>query len=305
MALDRKNVTISNNILTVQIDTLGAGLTSVSEKQREEGEDAVEYLWQGDPAYWADQAPNIFPYVGRLTDGSYRYAGKVYKMDIHGFAKDSLFEVVMVRYGEVRLSLRDDSCTYRQYPYHFSLDVFYRLAGRRLDVTFQVQNQDEKDMYFGIGGHPGFNVPLERGLKFEDYLLEFPESCCPKLVCFSADHFVEGEPIPYVLKEGRYLPLTHELFDEDAIVLTNIPRQVTLKSQKGNKGVRLSFPDMNYLGLWHMPRTDAPYVCLEPWAALPSRKGVVEDLQTQPGLLQLASGEVYRNTWSIEILSSN
>ena len=28
-------------------------------------------------------------------------------------------------------------------------------------------------MYFGLGGHPGFNVPLEAGLSFEDYCLEF------------------------------------------------------------------------------------------------------------------------------------
>ena len=28
-------------------------------------------------------------------------------------------------------------------------------------------------MYFGIGGHPAFNVPLESSLTFEDYYLSF------------------------------------------------------------------------------------------------------------------------------------
>ena len=28
-------------------------------------------------------------------------------------------------------------------------------------------------MYFGVGGHPGFAVPLEKGLAFEDYCLQF------------------------------------------------------------------------------------------------------------------------------------
>lgn len=295
MAVSRTTVTISNGILTVQIDSLGASLQSIREN-------TTEYLWQGDPAYWPEQAPNLFPYVGRLTGGSYRYAGKLYHMDIHGFAKNSLFEIVMARQSEARLSLRDDARTYSQYPFHFSLDVSCRLTGKRLDITFQVQNRDEKDMYFGIGGHPGFRVPIERGLNFEDYLLEFPETCCPKRICFSADHFVTGEPVPYALKEGRYLPLSHGLFEDDALVLTDIPRQVTLTSPKGNKGVRLSFPEMSYLGLWHTPCTDAPYVCLEPWASLPSRKGVLEDLQTQPGLLLLAPGEVSFYKWSIEIV---
>lgn len=33
--------------------------------------DGLEYVWQGDPAYWASHAPHLFPYVGRLTEGQY------------------------------------------------------------------------------------------------------------------------------------------------------------------------------------------------------------------------------------------
>ena len=28
-------------------------------------------------------------------------------------------------------------------------------------------------MCFGVGGHPGFNVPFEKSASFEDYYLEF------------------------------------------------------------------------------------------------------------------------------------
>jgi len=64
-------------------------------------------------------------------------------------------------------------------------------------------------------------------------------------------------------------------------------------------GVRLIAPDFPIFGCWHMPKTDAPYVCLEPWSSLPSRSGVIEDLKTQPDLICLPAGEVYRTQWSL------
>ena len=57
--------TIKNARLTVVAEEDGAQLRSIL------GADGTEYLWQGDPKYWSDRALNIFPYVARLTDGSY------------------------------------------------------------------------------------------------------------------------------------------------------------------------------------------------------------------------------------------
>ena len=95
--------------------------------------------------------------------------------------------------------------------------------------------------------------------------------------------------------------MSHELFDQDAIVLTEVGKQVTLKARNGGRMVRVTYPNMDYLGIWHTPNTDAPYVCIEPWSSLPSRKGIVEDLARQPGLVCLAAKEEYVNTWSIEV----
>ena len=62
--------TIHNDALTVTIDGLGAQLMSIT------AADGTEYLWNGDPAYWAGRAPNLFPYVGRLTNDRYTYGGE-------------------------------------------------------------------------------------------------------------------------------------------------------------------------------------------------------------------------------------
>ena len=74
-------------------------------------------------------------------------------------------------------------------------------------------------MYFGLGGHPGFNVPLEAGLSFEDYCLEFSEKANPSRVLFTDDCYRTGENVDYPLEDGVRIPLHHDLFDRDAIVL--------------------------------------------------------------------------------------
>lgn len=156
-------------------------------------------------------------------------------------------------------------------------------------------------MYFGVGGHPGFAVPLEKGLAFEDYCLQFEAPGNPIRVGFSEDCFVNGEDSEFILSDGGKLPLAHNLFDQDAIVLTDMAKAVTLCSEKGTRSVRVSYPQMNFLGIWHMPFTDAPYVCIEPCLRfLPARAGS-KTFPSSPTWFILPAGKRYENTWSIEI----
>ena len=53
----------------------------------------------------------------------------------------------------------------------------------------------------------------------------------------------------------------------------------------------MEYAGLKYLGIWHKPQTDAPYVCLEPWASLPTRLGVTDDFSTKPDFTHLAAGE--------------
>ena len=123
----------------------------------------------------------------------------------------------------------------------------------------------------------------------------------PVRVGFSPACFLNGKDEPYPLQGGSRIPLGHELFDDDAIVLSGTPKTVVLRSEKGSRGVRVRFPGMPYIGFWHAVKKPAPYVCIEPWSSLPSRQDVVEELSEQPGLIHLEGEGVYRNTWSIQI----
>lgn len=287
--------TIENEKLKVQISDRGAELQSVQTK------DGREYLWQGDKKYWADRALNLFPYIARLTEGKYTLKGQTYEMTIHGFVNDSVLEAEEQEPHRIVFKLTESGETLKMYPFAFVYRVIYELEDNRLKVTYAVENPNGGAMYFGIGGHPGFLVPLEKGLAFEDYELQFDREKNPVRVGFTPACFLGGKDQEYALCEGGRIPLSHNLFDEDAIVLRDMAKAVTLRSDKGTHGVRVEYPQMDYLGIWHMPFTDAPYVCIEPWSSLPSRQDVVEDLEKQPGLIHLPAGETYENTWTMMV----
>lgn len=287
--------TIQNPQMRVTIDSLGAQLMSIT------AADGTEYLWGGDEAYWRNRAPNLFPYVGRLTEGRCTYGGKSYEMTRHGFANRTQFSALESGADHVTLHMEDSGETRAVYPFAFAFDLVYALSGSTLSVTYRVTNRDGKEMYFGLGAHPGFRVPLEPGKAFTDYRLTFAQPCQPWQVLMSDDYLINGQEAPYPLEGGRSMPLRHDLFDHDAIILKNMDRTVTLSAGEGSRGVTVSYPRMRYLGVWHKPESDAPYVCLEPWLSLPSRHGVVEDLSQQNDLMALCPGETYENRWTVTI----
>lgn len=287
--------TIDNAFLRVQISELGAELRSLL------GGDGTEYLWQGHPAFWRRSAPVLFPYVGRLTEGRCLYRGVEYRLPIHGFAPDSVFAVEEQSQTAVELALYDSAETLRHYPFHFVLRVRYALEDNALKASFCVSNRGDEPMFFGLGGHPGFNVPLAHGLRFEDYVVEFSRPCEPRRLRMSDDCFMLEETDPFPLVNGRTLQLVRSLFDRDAVVLTGMPEQLTIRTEKDAHAVTVSYPNIPYVGLWQTAHADAPFLCVEPWCTLPARSGITEDLEKQPSLLAVKAGGEYRCSWSVAI----
>lgn len=297
-----KEYSLDNGVLSVRVSSIGGQLLSVKK-------DGKEYLWQGDPAFWEDRAPNLFPYIARLTKGTYTVHGKEFHLPIHGFLPAAEMKAEAQEESLLVLRLDADESTLACYPFVFTLRIRYELNQDTLRIAYEVENGGEEDMYFGIGGHPGFQVPLEDGLSFEDYFLEFESegqsgtgAQTPVRIGFSPTCFLNGKDEPWPLEKGCRIPLRHDLFDDDAIVLSHTPKTVVLRSEKGGRGVRVRFPQMPYIGFWHAVKKPASYVCIEPWSSLPSRQDVVEELSEQPGLIHLEGKGVYRNLWSIQLI---
>lgn len=288
-------VQIKSGGIEVRLDPVGGKLDSIRSPRN-----GIEYLWQGHMDYWTGKAPNLFPIVGRVFQSAYTWQGKRYPMKCHGFLSNTPMEVERQDDSSCTFLLRDSEATREIYPFEFELRIAYTVKDSTLCVDWNVKNAGKGVMHCAVGGHPGFNIPLEEGLAFEDYRICFPEKWDARKVEFSDGVLAVGER-PYELEDGRIMRLDPGLFARDAVVFSHGPSSITLDSEKGSHGVTVSFPDMPYVGFWQVYKPGARYVCVEPWSALPGRDGVLEDLSTIPGFYAIEPEESAVNRWSIEI----
>ena len=290
------NYTIENEALRVEIADRGAELMSIVGKKT-----GFEYLWQGDATYWASRATVLFPICGRLTDGKYTYEGKEYEMVLHGFSKLQTHRVVEQKADAITFELSATEETRAIYPFDFIFRVTYTLDGATVRTTLAVENAGKGDLPFSIGGHPGFNVPFVTGESFDDYYMEFKCAKPTEKLIRSPTCYYTGKNEPFALRDGRFLDLKHSLFDNDAIFLEGMCNTVSLKSKKNDRAVTVHFEDMTHLGFWHKPKTEAPYVCIEPWHGVPAYDGKVDDFATKNEMMHLPEGKSYSTYFDISI----
>lgn len=277
---------LENDQLRVEIDEHGAQIMSIFEKTT-----STEYLWQGDPTYWNGRAPLLFPICGRLIEGRFTYKGQSYDMILHGFIRNVDLTVSAKTETSISLTYSDNELTRAQYPFAFRYTVTYTLCGNTLDHKFLVENTGDDVLPFGIGGHPGFNIPLEEGTVFTDYYIEFADVKPARKLILTETCFMTDETEPFPLENGKIYRLHHDMFDNDAIFLRDMASSVTLKSDKTTRAVTVSYTNMPYLGLWHKPKTEAPYMCIEPWNGLPADDGIVDDMATKKYMNRLDPGK--------------
>lgn len=283
---------IENNKLKIAVNTMGAELYSIKNKT-----DDFEYLWQGNSKYWSGRAYNLFPVCGRMTNGKYIYKGKTYNISLHGFARNSEFVCIEKNDTNICFELKASAKTKKSYPFDFCFRVRYILSEDSLKIVYEVLNTGNNIMPFALGGHPGFNLPLEKGKDFKDYSLVFknPGKKVYRLV-FSKNGYLIEE-VEYPLKNGCILPLRHSIFNNDAIFLYNTGNSVTLTA--GEKNITVDYPDMKYIGFWHTPKTDAPYICIEPWNGSPSYEGKIDDIEKKRDIILIESGKLYTSGFTV------
>ena len=285
--------TITNGILTVTVAERGCELQSITANGN-------EYMHDGSPRFWPKKAPIMFPICGRFFDGKYIYRGKEYEMNTHGFARNMDFSLTENSGSQMSFVLESNAQTKESYPFDFIFTVTYVLDKNRLNVIYNVTNTDSKDIYFALGGHPAFVLPLGNEGKFEDCLLEFSEPCQAKRVDFSPTSFRTGNDSLYC-GELKKIALDHSLFDSSAIFLYDTSKSVTLRSSKSARSIRIDFEDFKYIGFWHIAKTQANYLCIEPWTSLPSYDGKIEDIEQKEDMQILSPNQSFEIGYSISV----
>ncbi|QDA60829.1 aldose 1-epimerase family protein [Hymenobacter jejuensis] len=293
--------TLENDLCRVSVNSHGAELSSFIRKSVDERAE-LEYMWQADPAIWGRHAPVLFPIVGRLPQDTYLYNGQSYKLSQHGFARDREFALVRQTPTQLRFELRADEQTRAVYPFDFRLAITYQLHDRTLTVGWDVQNPAaDQDLLFSIGAHPAFRCPiLEEEEKFEDYFFHFDHPVTVER------HVLEGGLLngqtETVLREQTELPLTYQLFEQDALVLKHYDfTHITLRSFRSDRSVRMRFDGFPYLGLWTKGE-GASFVCIEPWHGVASAVGEVQELADKEGIMTLAPGQSFSANYDITVV---
>ena len=281
--------------LRAVVRTKGGELVSL---QNGEG---LEYIWQGDPAFWTGQNPILFPIVGTLKDGRVDINGKHYAMGRHGFARGMEFSLVERGADVITLELQENEDTLACYPFPFSLMVTHRLLEDGFSTAFTVENTGTAPMPFCIGAHTAIRCPLRPGERFEDYELLFNE---PE----EADsHLLNGEGLircagrEPMLEAGK-MALDYERFARMDTVIFSMLRsgKVSLIHRATGEGVALDFLPFPMVAFWTKP--GAPYLCLEPWHGCAAWEDESGKFEEKPFCIVLRPGEKKELAYTFEII---
>jgi len=273
--LDR--VTIESNRLRATVKVFGAELSSLYDK-----EEHHEYIWTGDPEVWKGQSPWLFPFIGKLNGGAYKFGDKSYEMPSHGFASKMDFVIESIKPDAVTFCLPATGETMPLFPWRFRLWIKYQITDENLTVSCSATNEDNKDMYFSLGGHPGFiaekgdKLVFDAGEKLSVRRLKMPE---------------------HLLNEGAFgeffgeIPVSGDLFADDAMLFeAPASERCTLKRING-KDITLDYGKVTWLGIWSKAREDLKYVCVEPWFGVDDEVGFVGDVSQKKGVECLKPSE--------------
>ena len=283
-------ITIKNEFLTAKFNTVGAELKSLSYNDQ-------EYIWQGDPKFWNNSAPILFPICSCLKGDTYYYKNKAYKMQKHGYVSSKTFEVVEISENKVTFLHKSDDETFKVFPFEYELFVIYELVDKKLNITYKVNNLTDGDMYFSIGAHEGFIC--EGGV--EDYEILFPKNVTLKAM--ELENFVDAlsDDTVTILENDNCLSLDYKYFSIDALIFKNIDfSEVVLKNRKNGKMIKSSFEGFPYLLFW--TKKDAPLLCIEPWCGITDNINSNQDITVKEGIEHLEKGETFTRIRTIEII---
>ncbi|MBT8809345.1 aldose 1-epimerase family protein [Lactobacillus delbrueckii subsp. bulgaricus] len=290
--------TIENEILKVTVSSRGAELQSVIGKHI-----GNEYIWQADPEVWGRHAPVLFPIVGKLKNDEYSYQGQTYHMGQHGFARNMEFALEEQTKEKLTFLLTDTEETRVVYPFKFEFRVSYELLNNMIKESFHVTNKGEGDMIFGVGGHPGFALPVEDGVKKDDFYLQV-NPAKPRVQVPLEGGLLNWEK-RFLAPTESLITITDDLFKDDAMVLVmrHPDNKFSIKTETSRFHINVRTDSAPYVGIWSQYPKTADYVCIEPWWGIADLTDTDGDLEDKKGMNRLASGEDFEASFRMSFHS--
>jgi galactose mutarotase-like enzyme len=290
-----QNIAIRSTDLSAEINPLGAQLSVLRDA------DGRDLLWHGDASIWAGRAPILFPIVGTLAGGKYRYGSQQYALSRHGFARNKPFDQLATTPSTALFRLRADDATRAVYPFEFELDVLFEIEGAALSLVATVRNTGTEAMPASIGFHPGFRWPLPYDQPRAEHFIEFPSDEPAPVRRINSDGLLTSERHPTPVVQRR-LQLKDELFTNDVLIFDQLQSQSVLYGAASGPRIEVRFPGAQYLGVWTRP--GAPFICIEPWQGVTDPAGFSGDIREKPGIFRVPPGSSHRFGMTIVLQTS-
>jgi galactose mutarotase-like enzyme len=289
-------IVIENDWLKVGIISNGAEVRKVKHKKN-----GLDYMWTGDTAYWGRVSPVLFPFIGRLKEDQYQLDGQTYKMSQHGFLRDVVFEVDEQTTTNVSFVFESAGRFIDVYPYEFKVIIRYILKEDSLLVQWKIVNENKEVMYFSIGAHPAFQIPLVENETIEDYSLYFTPAANKNVIEYELKNSLIHEK--GTANDISTIQLTDSLFAQDALIYSNID-QITLESNKSRHGIEVTLEKFPFVGIWskyvEANGTMAPFVCIEPWYGIADTYNTSGNLKEKLGVNILERGETFQAEYKMK-----
>ncbi len=285
-------ITLQNDQIQIKVKPLGAELCSVFRKANQ-----LEYMWQAS-SNWPKHSPLLFPIVGQLKDNYFKYNDQKFVLPRHGFAREKNFSLIEQGPNRLVFKLTHDEETLKVYPFHFNLEVEYALRENTVVITYVVENINSENMYFSIGAHPAFKVPLMENENYNDYKLVFDKEVTADI--WSLDKGLLMDDSKEFLNKKKDLPLTKELFEKDALVFKNFDSaSIQIQSKNHAHGMKFNLNGPPFLGLW--AAKDANFICIEPWHGIADSVDCNHELISKEGIITLKPKDEFSYSYSIQV----
>ena len=289
------NFILKNDFYEATVSSLGAELVSLKNKN------GAELLWQNpETVGWQRHAPLLFPFCGRLKDSEFIYRGKAYPMTIHGFASTTEFTAEKISETEITLVMKSDEKTREIFPFDFLFSATYSLDGERINLSVKIENTGRDILPYVFGWHPGFNLPTDNGQDINDYAVKFRDKNEVKRILFKSDLSIPSTEVDYPLSNGEYKLCEEEIYKVDTMVFREVGTAVTLYAEGHPFALDMSWSDnLDVLCIWKMPKSEAKYICLEPWTHHTARGERSNDIDVRP-MIRLESGKSETYEYSLK-----
>lgn len=246
-----------------------------------------EILWMNkdslnDPsAYVQGGIPVLFPICSILSDGAYEIEGKVYRLPIHGFSRDSAWRVVESAQDKngatITLELLSNALRKSLYPFDFRYQLTYCLRKNTLTTHIAIQNFSTTDMPVHFGFHPYFQLSTkDQSLKWNILATQY-----------------------FDLKDGQYHPYsgTLNLMEDHAGKLFTDMRRFAFEDPLD--GCKIIMEGSEAFSTWLAWSGDGKQYCIEPWTA------GINAMNTGENLIWIHPNDTYRAWYTIQAIVSS